>query len=70
MLNAFKEKLHLWCRQVKRGNLSNFPSLEEVTDEHKSLIPGVRKENMNDLEILSTLFDGSFRAGELKISEQ
>ena len=20
-LNAFKEKLHIWCRQIKRGNL-------------------------------------------------
>ena len=25
-LNAFEEKLHLWCRRVKRGNLSNFPN--------------------------------------------
>ena len=40
-LNAFKEKLHLWCRRVKRGNLSNFPSLEEMTDDDESLIPSV-----------------------------
>ena len=32
-LNAFKEKLHIWCRRVKRGNLSNFPSLVEMVDD-------------------------------------
>ena len=37
-LNVFKEKLNLWCRRIKRGNLSNFPSLEEMTDEDESLI--------------------------------
>lgn len=42
-LNAFKENLHLWCRWVKRGNLSNFPSLEEMADDEVFPIPGVKK---------------------------
>ena len=32
-LNAFKEKLHLWCPQVKNDNLLHFPSLEEIVDD-------------------------------------
>ena len=43
-LNAFKEKLHLWCR-IKRGNLSNFPSLEEMVGDDESLIPSVCVRN-------------------------
>ena len=70
VLNAFKEKLHLWCRRVKRGNLANFRSLEEVTDEDESLIPSVREEIMNHLEILSKSFDGYFGVGELETSEE
>ena len=52
-VNAFKEKLHLWCRRVKRGNLSNFPSLEEMVDDDESLIPSVREETVDHLEMLS-----------------
>ena len=40
-LNAFKEKLHIWCRRVKRGNLSNFSSLVEMVVNDESLIPSV-----------------------------
>ena len=47
VLNAFKEKLHLWCWRVKRGNVANFPSLEELTDENEFLIPSVREEIIN-----------------------
>ena len=32
IINALKKKLNLWCRRVERGNLSNFPLLEEKTD--------------------------------------
>ena len=38
-LNVFKEKLHLWCLQFKKGNLLNFFSLEEMVDDSESLIP-------------------------------
>ena len=47
VLNNFKEKLHLWCRRVKRGNLTNFPSLEKVTDEEEFLITSVCEEIIN-----------------------
>ena len=56
-LNAFKEKLHLWCPQVKKGNVYklkrtistsggklHFPSLEEIVDDDESLISSVCKE--------------------------
>ena len=69
VLNAFKEKLLIWCRRIKRGSLSNFPSLEEVTDKDESLIPNVRVEIINNLEILSKSFDGYFGVGELEASE-
>ena len=53
IINALKKKLNLWCRRVEGGNLSNFPLLEEVTDEDDCLVPSVREEIMNHLEILS-----------------
>ena len=70
VLNAFKEKLHLWCWRVKRGNVVNVPSLEEVTDEDEFLVPSVREEIMNYLQILSKLFDGYFWVGKLETSEE
>ena len=69
IINALKKKLNLWCRRVERGNLSNFPLLEEVTDEDECFVPSVREEIMNHLEILSKSFDGYFKIGELEISE-
>ena len=66
MLWSFKEKLLLWCRRIKRGSLSNFPSLEEVTHKNESLITNVREEIINNLKILSKSFDG---VGELETSE-
>ena len=56
--------------QVKKGNLSNFPLLEEVTDEDKPLIPSLRKEIMNHLETLPKLFDEYFWLGVLETSEK
>ncbi|CAM1323965.1 ZBED8 (predicted) [Pycnogonum litorale] len=69
-LNAFKEKLPLWCRRVKRGNLSNFPTLEEMVDDNESVIPSVCEEIVAHLEILSKSFDGYFAAGKLETSEE
>ena len=43
-LNAFKEKLHIWCRRVKKSNLLNFLSLVEMVDDDESLIPSVCKK--------------------------
>ena len=40
-LNAFNEKLHLCCQKVRRGNVSHFPSLEEIVDDDESLIPSM-----------------------------
>ena len=58
-LDAFNNMLCLWCWRVKRGNVSNFPSLEEIVDDIESsgLIPSVSKEIVAHLEVLSTLFD-------------
>ena len=62
-LNAFKEKLYLWWRRVKRSNLSNFSSLEEIVDDDESLIPYVCEESVDHLEIPSKLFDRYFGGG-------
>ena len=43
-LNAFKEKLQLWCRRVRRGIFSHFFSLEEIVDDDESLIASVYEE--------------------------
>ena len=41
-----------------------------MTDEDECLVPSVREEIMNHLEILSKSFDGYFKIGELEISEE
>ena len=41
-----------------------------MTDEDESLIPSVREEIMNHLEILSKSFDGYFGVRELETSEE
>uniref|UniRef100_UPI00358EA82C protein FAM200C-like n=1 Tax=Myxine glutinosa TaxID=7769 RepID=UPI00358EA82C len=69
-LNAFKEKLRLWRQRMERGNLSNFPSLEEMVDDAGSITPTVREEIVPHLEMLSESFGGYFAAGDLKISEE
>jgi len=58
-LNAFKYKLSLWSRRVKRGSHSNFPTLEEKAydNESLSLIPSVCEETVAHLEVLSMSFD-------------
>ena len=53
----------------QRRQFIKFPLLEEVTNEHECLVPSVREEIMNHLEILSKSFDGYFKTGELKMSE-
>ncbi len=68
-LNAFKEKLSLWHRRVKKGNLSNFPSPKKVVD-NGSMIPNVCEEILAHLELLSMFFEGYFAAGELKTSDE
>ena len=55
---------------LKRQYIENFSSLEEVTDEDEFLIPSVREEIINHLEILSKSFDGYFGVGELETSEE
>ena len=69
-LNAFKEKLHIWCRRVKRGNLSNFPSLVEMVDDDESLISSVCEEIVHHLEIQSKSIHGYFEGRELEASEK
>ena len=69
-LNAFKEKLHIWCRRVKRGNLSNFFSLVEMVDDNESLIPNVCEEIVDHLEILSKSFHVYFEERELETFEK
>lgn len=51
-------------------NFSNFPSLEEMVDNKKSLFPRVREEIVDHLEILSKSFDEYFGGGELETSEE
>ena len=71
-LNAFKEKLRVWSIRVKRGNLSNFPSLEEtvVDKESPDLIPCVAAEVVAHLEVLLTSFDKYFDVGKLDSTEE
>ncbi|XP_013771999.1 protein ZBED8-like [Limulus polyphemus] len=40
-LASFKAKIPLWLRNIEKGNLATFPSLEEIVEEHGSLLPEV-----------------------------
>ena len=66
----FKEKLHIWCRRVKRGNLSNFSSLVEMVNKDESLIPSVCEIILDHLEILSKSFHGYFEGRQLETYEK
>ena len=65
-LSAFKEKLQLCIRHIKKGNLVNFPSLQETLQESVSLHPPLVSTIAEHLQILSTAFDGYFSCGEIQ----
>ena len=70
-LNAFKFKLSLWCRRMKRGKYSNFPSPEETFDDNESssLIPNICEEIVAHLEVSLTSFDRYFEVGKMEPEE-
>ncbi|XP_013790359.1 protein ZBED8-like [Limulus polyphemus] len=57
-LASFKAKIPLWLRNIEKGNLARFPSLEEVVEEHESLLPEVATAIRIHLEQLLYAFDG------------
>ena len=69
-LKAFKEEVAMWCRPVKRGNLSNFPSLEEMIDANELIISIVREEIVAHLQTLSRGFVRYFIPEESKILDE
>ncbi|XP_013793904.1 protein ZBED8-like, partial [Limulus polyphemus] len=64
-LAFFKAKIPLWLRNIEKGNLARFPLLEEVVEEHESLLPEVATAICIHLEQLLNAFDGYFSAGNL-----
>ncbi|XP_071750018.1 protein FAM200C-like [Lepeophtheirus salmonis] len=69
MLAVFKDKTVLWIRRVKKGNLANFPSLEETVTEEASLYPDFVSKIVEHLQILCTSFDDYFPCGELQLCD-
>ncbi|XP_068229365.1 protein FAM200C-like [Palaemon carinicauda] len=65
-LAAFKEKLVLLIKRVKRWNLVNFPCLEETVTENSTLPPIFVAKNVEQMQRLCTSFDGYFSCGELQ----
>ena len=65
-LSAYKEKLQLCIRRVKKGNLVHFPSLQETLEESASLHPPLVSTIAEHLQILSIAFDGYFSCGEIQ----
>ena len=65
-MSAFKEKLQLCIRRVKKGNLVNFPSLQETLEESAFLHPPLVSTIAEHLQILSTAFDGYLSCGEIQ----
>ncbi|XP_013777509.1 protein ZBED8-like [Limulus polyphemus] len=69
-LASFKAKIPLCLRNNEKGNLARFPSLEEVVEEHESLLPEVATTIRIHLEQLLYAFDGYFSAGNLEASDR
>ncbi|XP_045120470.1 protein ZBED8-like [Portunus trituberculatus] len=65
-LAAFKEKLVLWIKRVKMGNLVNFPCLEETVMENSNLPPDFFAKIVEYMQMLCTSFDGYFSCGEFQ----
>ncbi|XP_068246892.1 protein FAM200C-like [Palaemon carinicauda] len=63
---AFKEKLVLWVKRVKMGNLLNFPYLEEAVKENSTLPQNFVAKFFEHMQMLFTFFDGYFSCGEIK----
>ncbi|XP_076372852.1 protein FAM200C-like [Tachypleus tridentatus] len=64
-LAEFKEKLVLWIKRVKMGNLANFPCLEETVTENSTLHPDFVAKLLNICRCC-TSFEGYFSCGELQ----
>ncbi|XP_068214453.1 protein FAM200C-like [Palaemon carinicauda] len=64
-LAAFKEKLVLWIKRVKMGNLVNFPCLEETVTGNSTLPPNFVAKIVEHMQMLCTSFEGYFSCGEL-----
>ena len=56
----------MFIRRVKKGNLADFPSLEETVTEDASLHPDLVSKIVEHLHILCTSFDDYFSCGELQ----
>ncbi len=71
-LNAFKEKLSLWKRQIENSNYSRFPNLRSVigTDNQCKLSTDVVIEITAHLEDLSKSFDKYFSMGNLETHDE
>ena len=65
-LAAFKEKNTLWIIRVKKGNLVNFPSLEETVMEDASPHPDCVSKVVEHLQTHCIQFGKYFSCGELQ----
>ena len=65
-LSAFKEKLLLWIRHIKKGNWVNFLSLEETLTEDAFLHLHFASKFVEHLPLLCTSFDSYFSYGDLQ----
>ena len=65
-LAAFKEKLVLWIKRVKMGNLVNFPCLEETVTENSTLHSYFVAKIVEHMQKLCTSFESYFSCGELQ----
>ncbi|XP_076314965.1 protein FAM200C-like [Tachypleus tridentatus] len=65
-LAAFKEKLVLWIKRVKMGNLANFHCLEETVTENSTLHPDFVAKVVEHMQMLRTSVEGYFSCGELQ----
>ena len=64
---GFKLKLSLCSRRIKKENLANFPSLDQIVNN--SLLQNLKNDIISNLTMLAKSFDKYILAGELNCSQ-
>ncbi|KAK4306643.1 hypothetical protein Pmani_021537 [Petrolisthes manimaculis] len=67
-LSAFTQKLPIWIKRIEKGNVANFPSLDEAAGADEEL--PILTEMKDHLQELIKSFRGYFHHGEVSVEQR
>ncbi|KAK3862332.1 hypothetical protein Pcinc_031801 [Petrolisthes cinctipes] len=67
-LSAFTQKLPIWIKRIEKGNVANFPSLDEAAGADEEL--PILTEMKDHLQELIKSFQGYFHHGEVSVEQR